>query len=219
MRCCYLHLLIDATILARVPFREKFARSCFETLLQFSFLHSQDSPGSNIQCRLGGGEVVTPLPIHMKCHPSGTNYCPCPTPTDYHAHKLRGKSSYGRLLNFYSFTYVHCQCATSPVKPRTPPPPPPPPPNSRILDLGLARTPTLVCVDVCMWICVCRGRGCGGVRRNKSTCIRATKVMSLSWSPDPTSQLALNALLERCKEVLAKFVHEERLSGQCPLPR
>eukprot|EP00731_Ephydatia_muelleri_P000646 Em0001g646a len=36
---------------------------------------------------------------------------------------------------------------------------------------------------------------------------------------DPTSQLALNALLERCKEVLAKFVHEERLSGQCPLPR
>ena len=40
---CYLHLLIDATILARVPFREKFARSCFEALLQFSFLHSQDS--------------------------------------------------------------------------------------------------------------------------------------------------------------------------------
>ena len=40
---CYLHL-IDATILARVPFREKFARSCFEALLQFSFLHSQDQP-------------------------------------------------------------------------------------------------------------------------------------------------------------------------------
>ena len=40
---CYFHLLIDATILARVPFREKFARSCFEALLQFSFLHSQDS--------------------------------------------------------------------------------------------------------------------------------------------------------------------------------
>ena len=39
---CYLHLLIDATILARVPFREKFARSCFEALLQFS-LHSQES--------------------------------------------------------------------------------------------------------------------------------------------------------------------------------
>ena len=50
--------------------------------------------------------------------------------------------------------------------------------------------------------------------------IEGTKVMPfLSWSPDPTSQLALNALLERCKEVLTKFVHEERLSGQCPLPR
>eukprot|EP00731_Ephydatia_muelleri_P000653 Em0001g653a len=34
-----------------------------------------------------------------------------------------------------------------------------------------------------------------------------------------STELALNALLERCKEVLAKFVHEERLSGQCPLPR
>ena len=44
-------------------------------------------------------------------------------------------------------------------------------------------------------------------------------VILMLWSPDPTSQLALNALLERCKEVLAKFVHEERLSGQCPLPR
>ena len=33
----------NTTILARVPFREKFARSCFEALLQFSFLHSQDS--------------------------------------------------------------------------------------------------------------------------------------------------------------------------------
>ena len=33
----------DSAVSARVPFRERFARSCFEALLQFSFLHSQDS--------------------------------------------------------------------------------------------------------------------------------------------------------------------------------
>ena len=47
---CY---VIEVTILARVPFREKFARSRFEALLQFSFLHSQDQP--RIQHHLGGG--------------------------------------------------------------------------------------------------------------------------------------------------------------------
>ena len=36
---------------------------------------------------------------------------------------------------------------------------------------------------------------------------------------DSTGQLALNALLERCEEVLHKFVADERLSGSCPLPR
>ena len=36
---------------------------------------------------------------------------------------------------------------------------------------------------------------------------------------DSTGQLALNALLERCEEVLLKFVADERLSGSCPLPR
>jgi hypothetical protein len=34
-----------------------------------------------------------------------------------------------------------------------------------------------------------------------------------------TSQLALNALLERCEGVLLKFVADEHLSGACPLPR
>ena len=37
--------------------------------------------------------------------------------------------------------------------------------------------------------------------------------------PDATSQLALNALLDRSQEVLVKFVEDERLSGSCPLPR
>ena len=35
----------------------------------------------------------------------------------------------------------------------------------------------------------------------------------------PAGQLALNALLERCEEVLVRFVVDERLSGACPLPR
>ena len=34
-----------------------------------------------------------------------------------------------------------------------------------------------------------------------------------------TSQLALNALLKRCEEVLRKYADDERLSGSCPLPR
>ena len=33
------------------------------------------------------------------------------------------------------------------------------------------------------------------------------------------SELALDALLRRCKEVLQKYVEDERLSGKCPLPR
>ncbi len=36
---------------------------------------------------------------------------------------------------------------------------------------------------------------------------------------DSTGQLALNALLERCDDVLRRFVEDERLSGSCPLPR
>ena len=40
-----------------------------------------------------------------------------------------------------------------------------------------------------------------------------------SLAADSTGQLALNALLERCQEVLVKFVTDERLSGSCPLPR
>ena len=110
---CYLHLLIDATILARVPFREKFARSCFEALLQFSFLHSQDS---NI------GECV--------------------------------------------------------------------------------------CVCVCV-----QGREEG----TTSAHIRSTKVMSFFvLVPRPNISAGSECIT---REVLAKFVHEERLSGQCPLPR
>lgn len=44
-------------------------------------------------------------------------------------------------------------------------------------------------------------------------------VTMLHFLPDATSQLALNALLQRCEEVLRKFVSDERLSGSCPLPR
>ena len=41
----------------------------------------------------------------------------------------------------------------------------------------------------------------------------------LCAAADPTGQMALNALLERCDEVLKRFVEDERLSGSCPLPR
>lgn len=41
----------------------------------------------------------------------------------------------------------------------------------------------------------------------------------LPVASDSTSQLALNALLKRCEEVLLKYVDDERLSGNCPLPR
>ena len=46
-----------------------------------------------------------------------------------------------------------------------------------------------------------------------------SQVQSLPPAADSTGQLALNALLERCEEVLLKFVADERLSGSCPLPR
>ena len=41
----------------------------------------------------------------------------------------------------------------------------------------------------------------------------------LHSASDSTSQLALNALLKRCEEVLLKYADDERLSGNCPLPR
>ena len=33
------------------------------------------------------------------------------------------------------------------------------------------------------------------------------------------SELALDSLLGRCSDVLAKYVEDEKLSGKCPLPR
>lgn len=38
-------------------------------------------------------------------------------------------------------------------------------------------------------------------------------------STDATSQVALNALLERSREVLLQFMKDEPLAGSCPLPR
>lgn len=38
-------------------------------------------------------------------------------------------------------------------------------------------------------------------------------------SIDATSQVALNALLERSREVLLQFTKDEALAGACPLPR
>ena len=38
-------------------------------------------------------------------------------------------------------------------------------------------------------------------------------------SVDATSQVALNALLERSREVLLQFTKDEALAGECPLPR
>ena len=43
--------------------------------------------------------------------------------------------------------------------------------------------------------------------------------MILFAASSSTSQLALNALLKRCEEVLRKYADDERLSGNCPLPR
>ena len=33
------------------------------------------------------------------------------------------------------------------------------------------------------------------------------------------SELALDALLRRCSDVVVKYVEDEKLSGKCPLPR
>ena len=33
------------------------------------------------------------------------------------------------------------------------------------------------------------------------------------------TRLAVSSLLTRCKDVLEKYVEDERLSGKCPLPR
>ena len=46
-------------------------------------------------------------------------------------------------------------------------------------------------------------------------------IVSLSYCglDGRVSELALDALLQRCKEVLQKYVEDERLSGKCPLPR
>lgn len=94
------------------PFRENFARVCFEALLQFSFLHSKESA-------IGEMVLQTVCSIYLQ--------------------------------------YIMCK-----------------------LSLSLSH---------------------------------------IHVATDSTTQLALNALLERCEEVLLKFVTDERLSGACPLPR
>ena len=33
------------------------------------------------------------------------------------------------------------------------------------------------------------------------------------------NRLAVSALLQRCQDVLSKYMEDERLSGKCPLPR
>lgn len=33
------------------------------------------------------------------------------------------------------------------------------------------------------------------------------------------TRLALSSMLNRCKEILQKYAHDERLHGKCPLPR
>lgn len=37
--------------------------------------------------------------------------------------------------------------------------------------------------------------------------------------PQVTTKLAVTSLLHRFREVLVKYVEDERLSGKCPLPR
>ena len=53
-------------------------------------------------------------------------------------------------------------------------------------------------------------------------------LLKYSFINEPTSssnenmiitRLALSSMLTRCKEILQKYAHDERLHGKCPLPR
>jgi hypothetical protein len=52
-------------------------------------------------------------------------------------------------------------------------------------------------------------------------------LLKYSFINDPSSsndnivitRLALGSMLTRCKEILQKYAHDERLHGKCPLPR
>lgn len=52
-------------------------------------------------------------------------------------------------------------------------------------------------------------------------------LLKYSFISDPSSsndnvvitRLALSSMLSRCKEILQKYAHDERLHGKCPLPR
>ena len=52
-------------------------------------------------------------------------------------------------------------------------------------------------------------------------------LLKYSFINDPSSsndnavitRLALSSMLNRCKEILQKYAHDERLHGKCPLPR
>ena len=82
--------------------------------------------------------------------------------------------------------------------------------------LSVARSLTLVtfCVKVMAFpmcnVCVMH-YACGRTIVLQVECV--------SIPSDATSQVALNALLERSREVLLQFTKDEALAGGCPLPR
>lgn len=49
--------------------------------------------------------------------------------------------------------------------------------------------------------------------------ISQTKPVRDATDEGALTKMALASLLQRCQEVLKKYVEDERLSGKCPLPR
>ena len=49
--------------------------------------------------------------------------------------------------------------------------------------------------------------------------ISQTKPLRDATDEGALTKMALASLLQRCQEVLKKYVEDERLSGKCPLPR
>ena len=48
---------------------------------------------------------------------------------------------------------------------------------------------------------------------------QGSKGDNASGAEGSLTRLAVTALLQRCRQVLQKYVEDERLSGKCPLPR
>jgi len=63
------------------------------------------------------------------------------------------------------------------------------------------------------------GVSSGSAVRNQSSGGSSSSSLSTSTEEGTITHLAIESLLNRCKNVLQTFVADERLSGKCPLPR